>query len=133
MPTAPGTFGTLAAFLVIAGFAPSDNLLLILFSSLFILGVWSSHHAEKVLGKDSGHIVIDEFCGYIVSVMFIPPGFVYYLAAFILFRVFDIFKPFPIRNIERTVSGGMGIMLDDVLAGIYANLCLQAIIYSKVI
>ena len=133
LPSAPGTFGTFAALLVIAVFVPSDNVLLLLFSALFIIGVWSSHNAEKALGKDSGHIVIDEFCGYIVSVTFISPSLGYYVAAFILFRIFDIFKPFPIRNIEKAVSGGAGIMLDDVLAGIYANLCLQAIIYYKVI
>ena len=133
MPSAPGTFGTLASFLVIALTTPSDNILLPLFSFLLILGVWSSHHAEKVLGKDSGHIVIDEFCGYVVSVMFIPPELAYYIAAFILFRAFDIFKPFPIHNMEKHIPGGAGIMLDDVLAGIYANLCLQSLLYFKVV
>ncbi len=95
------------------------------FSAVFILGVPVSHHAEKQLGKDSGHIVIDEFSGYLISVLFIPRSLGYLFAAFILFRIFDILKPPPIRKIEESVPGGAGIMADDVLAGIYANICLQ--------
>ena len=85
-----------------------------------------SHQAEKDLGKDSGHIVIDEFCGYLTAVLFIPKTPAWLIAAFILFRIFDIFKPPPIRKVERLIPGGAGIMLDDILAGIYANICLQA-------
>jgi len=106
-------------------FRPGDLWLSVIFSAVFILGVYVSHQAEKEFGKDSGHIVIDEFCGYLVSVLFVPrtPG--YLLAAFVLFRFFDILKPPPIRGIERSVPGGAGIMSDDVVAGIYANICLQ--------
>ena len=90
------------------------------------MGLQASHQAEKTLGKDSGHIVIDEVCGYLISVLFLPKTTGYLIAAFVLFRIFDIFKPPPIRKIERSISGGAGIMLDDVLAGIYTNICLQA-------
>jgi len=110
-------------------FTPGDIKLLIFSMLLFLLGTWTSHDAEAVLGKDSGHIVIDEFCGYLISVLFIPKSIYYLIAAFVLFRIFDIFKPPPIRWIEKTVPGGAGIMLDDVLAGIYANLCIQLWIY----
>ncbi len=106
-------------------FRPGDFGLFLIFSALFVLGVYVSHHAEKELGKDSGHIVIDEFCGYLISVLFLPrtPG--YLIAAFVLFRFFDILKPPPIRRIEKSVPGGAGIMSDDVVAGIYADICLQ--------
>ncbi len=96
-----------------------------IFLPLFLLGIITSHRTEKLLGKDSGYIVIDEFCGYLISVLFIPKNISYLLAAFVLFRAFDILKPPPIRKIEETVTGGAGIMLDDVLAGIYTNICLQ--------
>lgn len=104
---------------------PSDISLFILIIPLLIVGVLASHSMEKVLGKDSGHIVIDEFCGYLISVAFVPRGTGYLIAAFFLFRFFDIVKPPPVRNAENHFSGGVGIMLDDVLAGIYTNICLQ--------
>lgn len=112
---------------------PADTALLISCLPLFVLGVWSSHRAEQALGKDSGHIVIDEFCGYLISVLFVPKSIYYLIAAFILFRIFDIFKPPPIRKVEKAVPGGAGIMLDDVLAGIYANLCIQLWVYFIIV
>ena len=129
LPYAPGTFGTLLSFLLIILFKPGDTVLLVILAPLFMLGITASNQAEKILGKDSGHIVIDEFCGYLVSVLFIPKSIGYLLAAFILFRIFDIFKPPPIRRIEEVVPGGAGVMLDDALAGIYTNACLQIWIY----
>ncbi|HDH12189.1 MAG TPA: phosphatidylglycerophosphatase A [Nitrospirae bacterium] len=125
LPYAPGTFGSFLSFLLIIFLKPGNISLLVILLPLFILGISASNHAEKILGKDSGHIVIDEFCGYLISVLFIPMSTGYLLAAFILFRIFDIFKPPPIRRIEEVVPGGAGIMLDDVLAGIYTNACLQ--------
>ncbi|HDL01236.1 MAG TPA: phosphatidylglycerophosphatase A, partial [candidate division Zixibacteria bacterium] len=112
LPFAPGTFGTLLSFLLIIFFKPGDTVLLVILVPLFILGITASNHAEKILGKDSGHIVIDEFYGYLISVLFIPKSIGYLLAAFILFRIFDIFKPPPIRRIEEIVPGGVGVMLD---------------------
>jgi phosphatidylglycerophosphatase A len=118
MPYAPGTFGSAVGFFVVALLTPGSIQLIIFFLLIFLLGMWAAHSTEKLLGKDSGHIVIDEFCGYLISVLFIPEGISYLLAAFILFRIFDILKPPPIRKIEEIVAGGAGIMLDDVLAGI---------------
>ncbi len=107
----------------------SDMKLAVFILLLFSLGTWTSDEAERSLGKDSGHIVIDEFCGYLISVLFVPKTIGYLFAAFVLFRLFDIFKPPPIRNIEKAVPGGAGIMLDDVMAGIMANICIQLWIY----
>jgi phosphatidylglycerophosphatase A len=125
LPIAPGTFGTAAGFLFVLLLKSDDISLLVSSAVIFLLGLFTSHSAEKQLGKDSTHIVIDELCGYMISVIFIPKSIGYLIAAFILFRIFDIFKPPPIRAIERNVPGGAGIMLDDVLAGIYANFCMQ--------
>ncbi len=125
LPYAPGTFGTVCACVLVILIKPGDGVLCAAILISFLLGTASSHSAEKILGKDSGHIVIDEFCGYLIAVLFVPPVISYLLAAFVLFRFFDILKPPPIRNVEKAVPGGAGIMLDDVLAGIYANLCIQ--------
>lgn len=125
LPYAPGTFGSAFGCLLIAVFKPDDTTLFIVFSFLFFLGILTSHNTEKLLGKDCGHIVIDEFCGYLLSVLFVPKTPGYLIAAFFLFRFFDIVKPPPVRQMEKIVPGGTGIMLDDVLAGIYANACLQ--------
>lgn len=125
LPVAPGTFGSIAGLLLVALLKPGDLYLFILFLSAFFIGLITSHNAEKRLGKDSGHIVIDEFSGYLLSVLFIPKGIGYLLAAFVLFRVFDILKPPPIRRIEGLLTGGTGIMVDDLLAALYTNGCLQ--------
>lgn len=129
MPYAPGTFGTAAGCLFMLLFKPNDVLLLFILVPLFILGISVSGSSERILGKDSGHIVIDEFCGYLISVLFIPGTAGYLIAAFILFRIFDIFKPSPVKEMEDIFSGGLGIMMDDLMAGIYANLCIQLWIY----
>ena len=125
LPYAPGTFGSAFSCFFVLIFKPDDIWLLIMLPLIFLLGLQASQQAENVLGKDSGHIVIDEFCGYLISVLFIQKTPGYLIAAFVLFRFFDIVKPPPIRKIEETVSGGAGIMLDDILAGVYANICLQ--------
>ncbi|MBI4682421.1 MAG: phosphatidylglycerophosphatase A [Nitrospirae bacterium] len=129
LPYAPGTFGSAFGFLFVVLIKPDDLNLLIIFLPLFLLGIITSHNTEKLLGKDSGHIVIDELCGYLISVLLVPKTFGSLLSAFILFRAFDIFKPPPIRKIEKVVPGGAGIMLDDVMAGGYANVCLQVWMY----
>ena len=129
LPHAPGTFGTAVSFLFMLILQPNDMVLILILVPLFFIGMYASNISEKLLGKDSGHIVIDEFYGYLVSVLFIPKSAGYLIAAFILFRVFDIFKPSPIREMEETCTGGFGIMIDDVLAGVYTNLCLQFVRY----
>jgi phosphatidylglycerophosphatase A len=126
LPIAPGTFGSLVAMSVFAFLKPGNGAAVSLVAIIVLIGTLSAHHAEKLLHeKDSGHIVIDEFAGYALSVLFLPPVTSYYIAAFFLFRFFDILKPPTIRNIERILSGGIGIMADDVMAGVLTNALLQ--------
>ncbi|MEE8328985.1 MAG: phosphatidylglycerophosphatase A [Thermodesulfovibrionia bacterium] len=125
LPYAPGTFGSALGLLLIILLKPGDSDLLLIFIAVFLTGLFTAHNAEKQLGKDSRHIVIDEFSGYLFSVLFVPKNAGYLLAAFILFRIFDILKPPPIRKIEELVPGGAGIMLDDLMAALYANACIQ--------
>jgi phosphatidylglycerophosphatase A len=129
IPIAPGTFGTFAAFAVFLLLKPSLYVHSVILLLIIPIGIISSHIAEHVLKeKDSGHIIIDEFCGYFFSVLFVPISFGYALAAFFLFRVFDILKPFPIRKIEK-LKGGIGIMADDLMAALYTNIMLQLWIF----
>ncbi len=124
-PLAPGTAGSAVSFLLMFLLKPADPVLIILLFAIIPVGIIAATHAERLLGKDSGHIIIDEFCGYLVSILFIPRSAGYLLAAFFIFRFFDILKPPPIGKLEEVVPGGTGIMLDDLLAGIYTNIFLQ--------
>lgn len=126
IPVAPGTFGTLFAFIIFIILKPSSLAQILILIFALPLGIVSSHRAERLLNeKDSKHIVIDEFCGYFFSVLLIPFSITNALTAFFLFRVFDILKPFPIRKIETLLKGGIGIMGDDIMAAIYTNMILQ--------
>jgi phosphatidylglycerophosphatase A len=91
------------------------------------IGIWSSGKLEKDWGKDSSKIVIDEVAGMCVSLLFLPTAVKYIFAAFILFRFFDITKPLYIRRLEK-LPLGWGVMADDLLSGIYANLIMQIIV-----
>jgi phosphatidylglycerophosphatase A len=95
-----------------------------------LLGIWSAGHMEKLWGHDSARVVVDEIVGMGISLVWIPAGVKYIVAAFVLFRLFDILKPFGIRRIEE-IKGGAGVMLDDVAAGIYANVVLQVCIWMN--
>lgn len=126
LPVAPGTFGSLTAMLFFGLLKPSLSVHIFLLSAIILSGTIASHRAAKITEeKDSRHIVIDEFAGYAASVIFIPASIQYYTAAFFLFRFFDILKPPPLRKIERILPGGIGIMADDLLAGIYTNIVLH--------
>ncbi len=125
-PFAPGTMGTLVAIpfifplrgLGITGFW----LALIL---LFAFGVWLCGRVSQKLGvHDHGGIVWDEWLGFWLTAAFIPLTWPWLLAAFVLFRVFDILKPWPIRQLDKKVEGGLGIMIDDVVAAVFAILIL---------
>jgi phosphatidylglycerophosphatase A len=94
------------------------------------LGVWSGNKVEPLWGKDHGRVVIDELAGMFITVLFVPVTIPYILIGFILFRFFDILKPLLIRKLEAW-PGGWGVMADDVLAGIYANMVLQVIVWLK--
>lgn len=126
MPIAPGTFGSAVAALFFILFKPSISSNIILLLLIIPLGIIASGKAEVMLGeKDSRHIVIDEVGGYALSVLFLPDNSTTYIMAFFLFRLFDILKPPPIRYLERNIPGGTGIMLDDLIAGIYTNITIQ--------
>ena len=133
IPVAPGTFGSLVAFIFFFLLKPSVIFHIIILFLIIPAGIMASACAERLLNeKDSRHIVIDEFCGYFLSVLFIPFSFWYSLAAFFLFRFFDILKPFPIKKIESSLKGGKGIMGDDIMAAVYTNIVLQIwmLVYS---
>ena len=124
-PFAPGTFGTLAAvplWLLIAGqgFVVQCAIVLVAMG----VGVYFCGKTADDLGAhDHGAIVWDEFVGYWVVMLFAPAGWLWVLVGFLLFRMFDILKPWPIRWLDRYVDGGLGIMVDDVVAGVFAGLC----------
>jgi phosphatidylglycerophosphatase A len=95
-------------------------------ASAIVVGIISSDTAEVLIGeRDSSKIVLDEFTGYLVSVFYVPHTYVFLLAGFLLFRIFDILKPFPINRIDESLSGGLGIMADDLLAGVYVGILLR--------
>lgn len=122
-PWAPGTFGTLAAvpLYFLLSFL-SLPLYLIMLVVTFIFGCWICDKTSKDLGvHDHGGIVWDEFVGYWLTMLALPVSWTWALAGFILFRFFDILKPWPIRWVDKKVAGGFGIMLDDVLAAVYAG------------
>lgn len=132
-PWAPGTFGTLAAIPVylLLNNAP---LWLYLFITLmmFIIGIWLCGKATEKLGvHDHSGIVWDEIVGYLVTMIAAPQGWLWILIGFILFRFFDILKPWPINIADKKIAGGLGIMVDDVVAGIFAFAVLQLIVYYK--
>lgn len=128
-PVAPGTFGTLAAiplYLLVAGLP--WPLYAALVALLFGIGVWLCGRAAFDLGvHDHPGIVWDEWVGYLVTMFLAPAGWIPVVLGFALFRLFDIVKPWPVRVADRRVGGGFGIMLDDLLAGIYAALVLQLV------
>ena len=125
IPYAPGTFGTAVAFLLVLLLKPGDMVLFMVLLPSILLGTLACDSAEKILGKDSGQIVLDEFCGYLLSVIFLPRNAFILFAAFILFRLFDVIKPPPIKRLEELVPGGAGVMADDIMAALYTNICLQ--------
>lgn len=128
-PKAPGTFGTLAAipFYFLFKELPLSYYLLML-ALTFVVGVWLCDVTSKQLGvHDHGGIVWDEMVGLWLTMTLAPAGWLYLLLGFIFFRIFDIFKPWPIGWLDKKVSGGFGIMIDDVLAGVYAWLCLYLV------
>jgi len=137
VPLAQGTFGSLwppLLYLAVPGswfvcfpgqifFAHTGMIVL-----LFFLGVWSSGVCETIWGHDPGRVVIDEVVGMLVTLLFVPLTVTTVFAGFFLFRIFDILKPPPIRRFEK-LPAGWGVMGDDIIAGVYANILLRAVIY----
>ena len=128
IPVMPGTAGTIAAiplFLLISLLPISLYLIITLLFVFF--AVWISGNAERIFKKhDPPEVVIDEIAGYLIAMATFYPDWKYIVAGFVLFRIMDIIKPYPANRINDNLKGGQGIVLDDVVAGIYANLILQA-------
>lgn len=121
-PKAPGTFGTLVG-LIIYCLLPSMSIsaFLVFIILTFLIGIYFCDHASKALGvHDHGGIVWDEFVGFWITMIAAPTGWLWIVFGFCLFRLFDIWKPQPIKYLDEKVAGGFGIMLDDVVAGVYA-------------
>ena len=134
-PKAPGTFGTLAAvplYLLLEPLSTTVYALMLLVT--FLVGIYLCGKTSEDMGvHDHGGIVWDEFVGYWITMFLAPAGWLWIVLGFIFFRFFDIIKPWPIGWVDKHVSGGFGIMLDDVLAGIMAFVCLQASYYGWLI
>jgi phosphatidylglycerophosphatase A len=130
-PFASGTFGTLAgipAYWLLAKLPPTLWLLAVL--ALFFLSCWVAGAAGKIYGiVDDGRIVIDELVGYLVTIAFLPFSWKTAILGFFLFRFFDILKPQPARYFDRQIKNGYGVVLDDVVAGLYAALALRLFIH----
>jgi phosphatidylglycerophosphatase A len=131
-PIAPGTFGTLIAmpiYLVLTSFSTIIYVLTVAF--MFCIGCWASKQTADALGvHDHPGIVIDEIVGYLATMLFVPVTWYWMIFGFLLFRLFDIWKPWPINKVDRQLQGGVGIMLDDLLAAIYSLLSLHIVVWS---
>jgi phosphatidylglycerophosphatase A len=129
LPFAPGTWGTLLAipfYLIMQPLAWIPYLIVTLL--VIIASIWICDQATRDIGvHDHPGMCLDEFAGYFVTMFCAPSGWLWIAIGFLLFRLFDIWKPWPIRQIDAKMSGGLGIVLDDVLAGVYSCILLQII------
>ena len=128
-PKAPGTVGTAAALGIYALYAPWATPLMdvVLGVGMTLASVWAAGHVAAAMGvKDPQIVVSDEFCGLMISLALLPKTWPWLLAAFVLFRAFDIVKPWPCKKLEE-LPGGWGVTMDDAMAGVYVNLILQGV------
>lgn len=136
-PVAPGTAGTLVAvplgYFVTVSLAAGPALQALVITLVIAVAIWSAGVAAPRFGlKDPGQIVVDEIAGYFVALAFLPAGWTTLAAAFVLFRLFDIGKPPPCRRLEA-LPGGLGIVADDVMAGVYANLVIRLLFFLEIL
>ncbi len=130
-PIAPGTVGSAAGLVVylLVWWVQSPVVEVVLIVALFAAGVWAGTAAERYFGGiDPGPIVIDEVVGMLITLAFIPVGWSGALAGFLLFRIFDVIKPYPAGRFER-LHGGLGVMADDAMAAVYANISLRVVMW----
>jgi len=123
-PLAPGTAGSILALILIYYFYPPGWLLGLIILLIFFVGVHTSTQMEKMYGTDPSLVVIDEVVGMSISLIYLPRNYLLFLLAFIFFRFYDIVKPPPI-NFSQKLPGGWGVMIDDVIAGIFALITVQ--------
>ena len=128
VPFAPGTFGSAAGLLVWRALPASPVVHAAVIVGLFALGSWSGTVAERHFGRtDPGQVVIDEVMGMLITLFLNPVGWIGALAAFLLFRIADVIKPYPANRLER-LPGGVGVMADDAMAAVYANIALRVVL-----
>ena len=130
LPKAPGTWGSLVGLLLFFILhALSLPAYLAVVAGLFVVGSFAAGEAEKILdNSDPGVVVIDEIVGMLITMIAVPATPLTMVLGFILFRIFDIVKPFPVNFFDQRFHGGLGIMLDDVMAGIYSLIILQLLV-----
>ncbi len=126
-PIAPGTVGALIAAVVL-WFLPqvSTPVMIVVIIVCFFSGVWAAGVAEQDWGTDPGRVNWDEVAGMLMTLLFLPKHWLIYVAGFLVFRFFDVVKPFPVNRMEK-LPGGWGIMADDIAAGLYSNIVLQIV------
>ena len=130
-PIAPGTVGSAAGLVVylLVWWTQSALVEIGLIAGVFAAGIWAATTAERYFGGiDPGPVVIDEVLGMLVTLAFMPVGPSTAFVGFVLFRIFDVIKPFPAGRFER-LHGGLGVMADDAMAAVYANLALRAVVF----
>jgi phosphatidylglycerophosphatase A len=130
-PIAPGTVGSAAGLVVylLVWWTQSPVVEGLLIVAVYAIGIWAGTEAEHYFGGiDPGPVVIDEVLGMLITLAFMPVGLWTAIAGFVLFRIFDVIKPFPAGRFER-LHGGLGVMSDDAMAAVYANLSLRLTVY----
>src|SRR6056297_449899 len=130
IPIAPGTFGSLIGVIVFWPLSFLELPLILFIMAIFaVVAVWVAHEAESILQvADPGQVVIDEIIGMMAALVALPALPLIWVAGFFFFRFFDILKPFPISYLEKRCPGGLGIVIDDVAAGIFANILLRGVL-----
>ena len=127
-PVAPGSLASLLGVLLYLIFWGQWNLYLAVLALVTLAGFWASGKSEKLAGeKDPGCVVIDEVAGVLIAFFMLPPTIPVLFVGFFLFRAFDMFKIYPVNKFEE-IPGGTGIMLDDIMAGLYTNIVMQVAI-----
>ena len=133
LPKAPGTWGSLVGLLLFFLLHTlSLEIYLAVIAGIFVIGTFAAGEAEKIMDhQDPGLVVIDEIVGMLITMIAVPATPLAMVLGFILFRIFDILKPFPVNFFDQRFHGGLGIMLDDVMAGIY-SLIIQQVLFRFV-
>ena len=132
VPVAPGTFGSAAGLVVFAAvrWSGSPALELAVIILLFAVGVWSANAAERHFGGiDPAPVILDEVVGMLITLAFLPVTITGAIVGFLLFRLFDVVKPWPANRLEA-VRGGLGVMADDAMAGVYGNVAMRLLVVA---